>query len=232
MLGVALVACGGGDDDGDDAATDRTPTDAPEAEYVEVLATLQASSGAPEEVARCYSEGIVSAIGVDALHEAGIAPADFAQGSPTEQGLELDDGTADEIAEALAACGVSPVVELSLASLGTDLSDGSIACVTEGLPNEAVARAMADDMVDPEARAFVGALRSAYEGCPAAMVELVAGASARQLGDPPSAEVLECITEHVESDTAAAAASFVDAAAAEAFGVALGEACPEAVGTL
>lgn len=74
MLG--LVACG--DDSGGGSSSGNLSAE--EQEYVDAMMTsLKADDSAPfsDDEGRCLAEGMVTAVGVDTLKEAGITPADI-----------------------------------------------------------------------------------------------------------------------------------------------------------
>ena len=104
---------------------------------VELADEMEADPEFPldREQATCFAETIVDEIGVDALEEAGVEPADLASGGEDRATRELIEEHRDEIATGLAGCDLSAALGPMLESeLGA--SAESLACVLDSIDEE------------------------------------------------------------------------------------------------
>jgi hypothetical protein len=134
--------------DSDDDEPDVVPTgDETAQDYADALIASYDDSGSSDEifgrdVVVCVSPLWVEAIGVETFQDAGIAPADIANGSSDLDDVALDQATAEEIVDALPGCGL-PLIDLFIDGLGSSVksSPAKVACI-EGAITEDQIRAI------------------------------------------------------------------------------------------
>lgn len=146
LAAVALAACSEGVGGADAAGGAPSTVDA----YVEALAADLASDGVADvfvfegREASCLAEGLVAAIGVDALNDVGVAPAELsAEVTLAELGVDVDDAQLEAIAGTIEAC-VDVSEEFVAASqvvLGPFAEDAD--CLAAGVDVDAAARGVA-----------------------------------------------------------------------------------------
>lgn len=153
-----------GDDDddgpgttrGDDDGPDQGPTgDETAQDYADALVASYDASSSPDEVfsrdvVECVSPVWVDAIGVETFQDAGIAPADIADGSSDLDDITLDQAAAEAIVDSLPDCGL-PLFDLFVDGLGSRVQDdpATLACV-EGAVTDAQIRAALIEQVRGE----------------------------------------------------------------------------------
>ena len=153
-----------GDDDDDGPGTTRGDDDDPNPgptgdetaqDYADALvASYDESSSSDEvftrDVVECVAPIWVDAIGVATFQDAGIAPADIADGSSGLDDLTLDEAAAEDIVDSLPACGL-PLFDLFVDGLGSRVSDdpAKLACV-EGAVSEAQIRTVLIEQIQGE----------------------------------------------------------------------------------
>lgn len=159
LLGLATLACGGDDDD--DATNDDTSENGSDdggsgggdrQKLIESLSSSASASGDEEfsaEEIECMVPGMIDAIGVDKLVEAGALDkpeADF-----QELGLDLTDDQANEVYEAMNGC-----VDLRDSLVESMTADGTATeeqaqCYSDAIDDDLLRRLMVTAMVEGEA---------------------------------------------------------------------------------
>lgn len=183
---VLFAACGG-DDEGskDSGAKDsgdqvETPSDPKAQEYADAIAaTVQADEAAPfdDEQAQCLGAGMVDIIGVDALEEAGIEPADIEADQEGDSfdaiAQDLSEEQAGEIVDLIfdGDCfSFGEMIAAQMATDGPELSTEQATCVgDEFAKNEAFKQAFANMLLtgeeDPELDAAFSDILTIFETC-------------------------------------------------------------------
>lgn len=155
LLGLATLACGGDDDDdatNDDSSADDGSSGGGDRQKLIESLSGSASEGGDEEFSaeeiECMVPGMIDAIGVDKLVEAGALDnpeADFQQ-----LGLDLTDDQANEVYEAMSDC-----VDLRESLVESMTADGSATaeqaqCYSDAIDDDLLRRLMVTAMVEGE----------------------------------------------------------------------------------
>ena len=229
LLLIALTACGGGE--GDRTASTE--------QYVDTLAAAYRLGdgefgGLPADPARCLATTVVESLGTDALNQAGVTPFDLAD-APDVASLPVaaPEDLAGRLHEAIGTCGVVPGLEaaliegISTGAAGSAVSPENAACVAAAVDDASLSLGFAAAMVDEaNLQAAAQPVLDGFGACPGAAVELLVDMFEAE-GTPLTPEGRACIEATVLADPAGAATMWANGGAeAEAFGVRLGQACP------
>lgn len=161
-----LAACGGGGDSNKDA-------------YVEAIAASVQQDDAPftEEQATCIASGMVDAIGVDTIEEAGVTPDDIANDDDDSQfekvTKDISEEQASDIVDVIfgGECfSFGEVLVSQMGDDGPDLSDDQIECIGDQFAqNEAFKQAFVDSLItgedNPDVDAALGDIFSIFGEC-------------------------------------------------------------------
>lgn len=145
----------GPDEDPNEDPNERPTGDETAQDYADALVASYDSSSSSDEVfsrdvVECVSPIWVDAIGVETFQDAGIAPADIADGSSDLDDITLDQAAAEAIVDSLPVCGLA-LFDLFVDGLGSRVSEdpAKLACV-EGAVSEAQIRAVLIDQIRGE----------------------------------------------------------------------------------
>ncbi|HEU5084015.1 MAG TPA: hypothetical protein VFU14_11790 [Acidimicrobiales bacterium] len=146
LVASALLLAACGDDGGED--------DEARARYVDAMAESMAADDVPfaPEDRECLSGKFVDAMGgASALEDAGVTPAEIADGEDLAAlDLDLGEDDAEAIAASFRECDVS-LADMLLADAGDQVTPEMRACVEENLDEEVLADFFAQVLVDDEA---------------------------------------------------------------------------------
>lgn len=169
LVALLVAACNGSAD--------------PRATYVDAAASAFTSGEGgpplPEELAQCVGEALVDLSGAEALRDAGVSGQEMADAPDlVSLDVELPDGSAARLADALGDCGLGAVMEELLLDAGLDeagveLSAGARSCVLEASDDVQVEAGLAATFVD-RANGTEGfdTVTEAIGQCPDAVAEL------------------------------------------------------------
>ena len=249
-VGVVLLgACGGGDDEGSQAAVTVTTSadgqdpagghDSEATAYIDTMAASlrEGSDALPFDTtqATCVATALVDLVGADVLTEAGILPGELvAADNYAALDVELPDDAVDRLGAALGACDVvEPIKGLMIDGFtdeaGGELPADAAPCLAENLDDQAVADALAATFIDGSEDHLQDPLLSTVGVCPSLVTALI-------FADEPTApspEARACVTAYVQAHPELATESFAngdESTAVDALGTQLALACPEAFG--
>lgn len=143
-LVLLLAGCGGGG--GGEGASDEAKP------YVDAMteAMIAEDDFATEEEARCFAEGVVDVVGLQALEEAGT-PEEFTEegGDMNFGSLELTTEQGEDVYDTFADCGIDLRQEF-IDSLGEDdeINPETAACIESALDEETLKEFMIAGIVD------------------------------------------------------------------------------------
>lgn len=249
MLGVVLGgllllgACTGDDDDGSPGNGDTAGRSSDVDAFVEaVSAKWQQDTedlGLDEETAVCMIAAAVNTIGIDALNKADITPEDFASAdSFGALDVELPNNAVEDLATALEGCNLVEIIapaqlQGTVAALGGELSEDSIACITDRIDASAFAHAIAVSSLAEspgEGDAAIGDQEiAALTACPDIMTEILVTQFTAESGKRLSDAARTCIADYMAANSGAIAKAFAgtEAESVDAIGTDLAAACAE-----
>jgi hypothetical protein len=149
-------------------STDSTGTSTPaagsvsdnKADYVDALAGNITTDD--RDVATCIATAIVDAIGFDKIHDSGLSPSAFAEGSQLdEKGLALQASQAGSLKDAFVACGNIAEAYISAESS----SEAQKACERGVLTNDVVADLLATQLTRTQPSAELKAALDGAQKC-------------------------------------------------------------------
>ncbi len=168
--GLSLAACGGDDDnkksvgaetDGDaEKDSGSSGDDGLRDEYVAAIAESMQADDAPfdDEQATCLAEGMVDAMGVDTIQDAGVTPEDIATDDTDSQfeavAKDLSEDQAVEIVDVIFGGECFSFGEMLASQMGSDgpeISDEQATCIGDAFAkNEAFKAAFVDTLLTGE----------------------------------------------------------------------------------
>ncbi len=161
-----LAACGGGGDSNKDA-------------YIDAIAATMQADDAPfdAEQANCIATGMVDAIGVDTIEEAGVTPEEIANDEDDSQFEKVTADISEEQANDLVdvifggeCFSFGEVLASQMGEDGPDLSDDQIECIGDQFAkNETFKKAFVDSLItgedNPDVDAALGDIFSIFGEC-------------------------------------------------------------------
>jgi hypothetical protein len=155
LLGFTMLACGGDDDNNADSSTENDSGDSGDSggggdrqKLIDALSGSESSSGEfTDEEVECMVPGMVDAIGVEALMEAGAV--DNPDADLAELGLDLDEEQAGKLFDSMNDC-----VDLREAFTEGATGDGTTAeqaqCLTDNIDDATFRQLMVTVLVEGE----------------------------------------------------------------------------------
>jgi hypothetical protein len=245
VLAVLLAACGGsddGDETGQESASsgDDSGSSADADEYIGPLAASipEGDEGLPvnEEQATCMATALVNVVGVDALKDAGVSPAEFVETDDfASLGVELPPDATAQLGADLGQCDITEELEGLLISpfadeFGAELPPEGAACLAENMDDQAVADGFAEALLEGTDTSFQATLGSAIGACPTVASTVFISQAPVELSPEAQACVSGFITANPEMVAAVFTSGGEDQTAVQQLGSQLGTACPEYAG--
>lgn len=232
--GLLLGACG---DSGDDDTTAGDEGGEAE-EYADALAAdmTEEEDGPPldETQANCFAAGLVDLVGVDALSEAGISPADFAAAdSFSDLDVDLPDDASAAVADTLVECELVEALEGVITDsfneeAGIALTPEAAECLADELDEQAVAEAFAVSFVEGSGEQLQALIGSSVGACPDVASEILLSQLPAGLTPEAEACVRSFVADNAEAVGEAFSAGGEDSPETQQVGAQLAVACPDA----
>jgi hypothetical protein len=238
--GLLLGACGDDDDEATPATTAKDADGGGDADaYVEAVVASwnETSEGLPldERQTTCVATGLVNVVGLDALTEAGISPAEFAAADDLASlGVELPDDATAVLGDALVECDVvEPLEGLVIAAFpdefGVQLPPNAATCLTDHLDDQAVADGWAATFVDGSNERLQTLVVSSMGACPAVATAVLIATAPTELTPEAEACIGAFVQDNPELVMETLASGESPATATQELGEQMAAACPEAI---
>jgi hypothetical protein len=238
--GLLLGACGDDDDEATPATTAEDADGGWDADaYVEAVVASwnETSEGLPldERQTTCVATGLVNVVGLDALTEAGISPAEFAAADDLASlGVELPDDATAVLGDALVECDVvEPLEGLVIAAFpdefGVQLPPNAATCLTDHLDDQAVADGWAATFVDGSNERLQTLVVSSMGACPAVATAVLIATAPTELTPEAEACIGAFVQDNPELVMETLASGESPATATQELGEQMAAACPEAI---